>query len=115
MKVTWLSLLFIYEISFDNVFICFHSLKYTLLCSFSQCCALISKLHLLSFKITGEVLGALCSMKGTGVFVACCDEILKNVGENLERRLPDPEEVAEGLVHKLTGSEKETGEEKVNN
>lgn len=52
-------------------------------------------------------------MKGTGVFVACCDEILKNVGENLERRLP--EEVAEGLVHKLTGSEKETGEEKVNN
>ncbi|RMX42240.1 hypothetical protein pdam_00011613 [Pocillopora damicornis] len=61
---------------------------------------------------SGEVLGALCSMKGTGVFVACCDEILKNVGENLERRLPDPEEVAEGLVHKLTGSEKETGEEK---
>lgn len=54
-------------------------------------------------------------MKGTGVFVACCDEILKNVGENLERRLPDPEEVAEGLVHKLTASEKETGEEKVNN
>ena len=67
------------------------------------------------FIITGEVLGALCSMKGTGVFVACCDEILKNVGENLERRLPDPEEVAEGLMHKLTGSEKETGEEKVNN
>lgn len=47
--------------------------------------------------------------------MACCDEILKNVGENLERRLPDPEEVAEGLVHKLTGSEKETGDEKVNN
>ena len=47
--------------------------------------------------------------------MACCDEILKNVGENLERRLPDPEEVAEGLVHKLIGSEKETGDEKVNN
>ncbi|XP_022785332.1 uncharacterized protein LOC111325729 [Stylophora pistillata] len=61
---------------------------------------------------SGEVLGALCSRKGTGVFVACRDEILRNVGENLERRLPDPEEVAEGLVHKLTGSEKETGEEK---
>ena len=48
------------------------------------------------------------------MFVSCCDEILKIVSDNLERRLPEPEEVAEGLVHKLTGAEKDTGEEKVN-
>lgn len=59
----------------------------------------------------GEVLGALCATKGPEVYVACRDEILKNVGENLERKLPDPCEVAERLVYKLTGAEKDTEQE----
>ena len=40
--------------------------------------------------------------KGPDVFVACQEEILKTVSDNLERKLPDPDEVAESLVHKLT-------------
>lgn len=51
---------------------------------------------------SGELLGALCVRKGPCIFVACQEEILKNVGDNLERRLPDPIDVAEGLVQKLT-------------
>lgn len=61
----------------------------------------------------GEVLGALCATKGPEVFLACRDEILKNVSENLERKLPDPCEVAEGLVYKLTGAEKDTEQDTV--
>ncbi|KAK2561519.1 hypothetical protein P5673_015491 [Acropora cervicornis] len=49
-----------------------------------------------------ELLGALCVRKGPCIYVACQEEILKNVGDNLERRLPDPIDVAEGLVQKLT-------------
>jgi len=52
---------------------------------------------------SGELLGALCTRKGPAVFVACQDEIVKSVSDNLERKILDPEEVAEGLVHKLTG------------
>ena len=59
------------------------------------------------------MLGALCTRKGPDVFVACREEILKNVSENLERKLPDPDEVAESLVHKLTGGEKDTTQESV--
>ena len=59
------------------------------------------------------MLGALCATKGPEVYVACRDEILKNVGENLERKLPDPCEVAERLVYKLTGVEKDTEQETV--
>lgn len=47
------------------------------------------------------------------MFLACRDEILKNVSENLERKLPDPCEVAEGLVYKLTGTEKDTEQDTV--
>lgn len=47
------------------------------------------------------------------MFIACRDEILKNVSENLERKLPDPCEVAEGLVYKLTGAEKDTEQDTV--
>ena len=61
---------------------------------------------------TGELLGALCTRKGPAVFVACQDEIVKSVSDNLERKLLDPEEVAEGLVHKLTG-EKEIAHDTV--
>ncbi|KAJ7369805.1 hypothetical protein OS493_036321 [Desmophyllum pertusum] len=60
---------------------------------------------------SGEVLGALCTARGPEVFVACCDEILRNVSDNLERKLPDPEEMDKGLIHKLTGSEKDTTED----
>lgn len=59
------------------------------------------------------MLGALCATKGPDVYIACRDEILKNVGENLERKLPDPCEVAERLVYKLTGTEKDTEQETV--
>lgn len=59
------------------------------------------------------MLGALCTTKGPEVFLACRDEILKNVSENLERKLPDPCEVAEGLVYKLTGAEKDTEQDTV--
>ena len=59
------------------------------------------------------MLGALCTRKGPEVFVACQEEILKNVSDNLERKLPDPDEVAESLVHKLTGGEKETTQDTV--
>ena len=47
------------------------------------------------------------------MFLACRDEILKNVSENLERKLPDPCEVAERLVYKLTGTEKDTEQDTV--
>ena len=47
------------------------------------------------------------------MYIVCRDEILKNVSENLERKLPDPCEVAEGLVYKLTGAEKDTEQESV--
>lgn len=47
------------------------------------------------------------------MFIACHDEILKNVSENLDRKLPDPCEVAEGLVYKLTGAEKDTEQDTV--
>ena len=47
------------------------------------------------------------------MFIACRDEILKNVSENLDRKLPDPCEVAEGLVYKLTGAEKDTEQDTV--
>ena len=47
------------------------------------------------------------------MFVACRDEILKDVSENLERKIPDPSEVDEGLVYKLTGIEKDTAQETV--
>lgn len=59
------------------------------------------------------MLGALCATKGPAVFIACRDEILKNVSENLERKLPDPCEIAEGLVYKLTGTEKDTEQDTV--
>lgn len=61
----------------------------------------------------GEVLGALCTTKGPEVFVSCRDEILKNVSENLERKLPDPSELDQGLVYKLTGAEKDTAQDTV--
>ncbi|XP_068751859.1 uncharacterized protein [Montipora capricornis] len=60
---------------------------------------------------SGEVLGALCVRKGPVIFVACQEEILRNVRDNLERRLPEPEDVAEGLVHKLTSGENSAGME----
>ena len=47
------------------------------------------------------------------MFVACCDEILRNVSDNLERKLPDSEEMDKGLIHKLTGSEKDITEDMV--
>ena len=47
------------------------------------------------------------------MFIACRDGILKNVSENLERKLPDPCEVAEGLVYKLIGTEKDTEQDTV--
>ena len=59
------------------------------------------------------MLGALCTRKGPEVFVACREEILKNVSDNLERKILDPEEVAEGLVHKLTGGDKDTPQDAV--
>ena len=64
------------------------------------------------YHFTGELLGALCTRKGPAVFVACQDEIVKSVSDNLERKILDPEEVAEGLVHKLTG-EKEIAHDTV--
>ena len=45
--------------------------------------------------------------------MACQEEILKNVRDNLERRLPEPEDVVEGLVHKLTSGENSAGMETV--
>ena len=59
------------------------------------------------------MLGALCARKGPDVFVACQEEILKTVSDNLERKLPDPDEVAESLVHKLTSGEKDTTQDTV--
>ena len=61
----------------------------------------------------GEVLGALCARKGPVIFVECQEEILKNVRDNLHRRLPEPEDVTEGLVHKLTSGENGAGVGKV--
>ena len=61
----------------------------------------------------GELLGALCVRKGSCIYVACQEEILKNVGDNLERRLPDPIDVAEGLVQKLTSENHGAGDDLV--
>ena len=61
----------------------------------------------------GELLGALCVRKGPCIYVACQEEILKNVGDNLERRLPDPIDVAEGLVQKLTSEKHGAGDDLV--
>ena len=65
------------------------------------------------FKFTGEMLGALCTRKGPDIYVACREELLKSVGDNLERKLPDSEELTAGLMHKLTGEEKDTTPETV--
>lgn len=65
------------------------------------------------FKFTGEMLGALCTRKGPDIYVACQEEILKSVSDNLERKLPDSEVLTAGLVHKLTGEEKDTSQETV--
>lgn len=57
-----------------------------------------------SSKHTGEVIGALCKVKGPAVFLICRDAILKSVSDNLERKLPqDCAEFAEmeALMHKL--------------
>ena len=62
-------------------------------------------------KLTGEVLGALCTKKGPDVYVACQEEILKSVSDNLERKIPDPEELNEGFMHKLTGGEKDVAQD----
>ena len=65
------------------------------------------------FKFTGEMLGALCTRKGPDIYVACREEILKSVSDNLERKLPDSEELSGGLMHKLTGGEHDTSQETV--
>ena len=67
----------------------------------------------LFFKFTGEMLGALCTRKGPDIYVACQEEILKSVSNNLERKLPDSEELTGGLMHKLTGGENDTSQETV--
>ena len=59
------------------------------------------------------MLGALCTRKGPDIYVACREEILKNVSDNLERKLPDSEELTGGLMHKLTGGENDTSQETV--
>ena len=59
------------------------------------------------------MLGALCTRKGPDIYVACREEILKSVGDNLERKLPDSEELTGGLMHKLTGGENDTSQETV--
>ena len=61
----------------------------------------------------GELLGALCVRKGPGIYVACQEEILKNVGDNLERRLPDLMDVAEGLLQKFTSEKRGAGDDLV--
>ncbi|CAH3155687.1 unnamed protein product [Porites evermanni] len=60
---------------------------------------------------SGEMLGALCTRKGPDIYVACREEILKSVSDNLERKLPDSEELTGGLMHKLTGGENDTSQE----
>ena len=67
----------------------------------------------LFFKFTGEMLGALCTRKGPDIYVPCREEILKSVSDNLERKLPDSEELTGGLMHKLTGGENDTSQETV--
>ena len=59
------------------------------------------------------MLGALCTRKGPDIYVACREEILKSVSDNLERKLPDSEELTGGLMHKLTGGENDTSQETV--
>ena len=56
------------------------------------------------------MLGALCTRKGPNIYVACREEILKSVSDNLERKLPDSEELTGGLMHKLTGGENDTSQ-----
>ena len=59
------------------------------------------------------MLGALCTRKGPDIYVACREEILKSVSDNLERKLPDSEELIGGLMQKLTGGENDTSQETV--
>ena len=59
------------------------------------------------------MLGALCTRKGPNIYVACQEEILKSVSDNLERKLPDSKELTGGLMHKLTGGENDTSQETV--
>ena len=59
------------------------------------------------------MLGALCTRKGPDLYVACREEILKSVSDNLERKLPDSEELTGSLMHKLTGGENATSQETV--
>ena len=55
------------------------------------------------------MLGALCQLKGSDVYTACRETLLKSVSDNLERRLPHDSDAAEWmetdrLVNKLVAS-----------
>ncbi|XP_048580229.1 uncharacterized protein LOC116601563 isoform X2 [Nematostella vectensis] len=57
---------------------------------------------------SGELLGALCKVKGPGVYLACQEEIIRSVADNLERKLPADEVGSnEHLMQKLVPSQEE--------
>lgn len=53
--------------------------------------------------ISGEVLGALCQIQGTKVYISCKEEILSSVSDNLERQLPDAPPFTNQLQNKING------------
>lgn len=59
------------------------------------------------YSLSGEVLGALCRIKGPSVYLHCRDEIMSGISDNLERNIQDgPTPFTEELQKKLL-SEKE--------
>ncbi|EDO29281.1 predicted protein, partial [Nematostella vectensis] len=62
-----------------------------------------------------ELLGALCKVKGPGVYLACQEEIIRSVADNLERKLPADEVGSnEHLVQKLVPSQEEVCQNSLN-
>ncbi|XP_031559428.1 uncharacterized protein LOC116295668 [Actinia tenebrosa] len=59
--------------------------------------------------LAGEVLGALCQVQGTKVYIGCKEEVLSSVSNNLERQIhvPDEPSVTDQLQKKMNGNQPE--------